>query len=98
MKRKEITDYDDNTKFPNRIVCRALPQPARFNDQPITFVISVKLTRFNATFIDTKITWPTNIKWVQLDHTLPPQPHSLTPRITDWPADFLETWKQDILW
>ena len=48
MKRQEVTSYDKATKYPNRIICRTLPQPARFNNEPITFVVSVDITPANS--------------------------------------------------
>jgi len=68
-------------------VCRVLPQPARLNEKPVVFYLSVS---------SNKVIWPQNINWKKENTALPELADS-GPRIKVWPKDFISAYKNDVL-
>ncbi|OFZ81845.1 MAG: hypothetical protein A2583_10575 [Bdellovibrionales bacterium RIFOXYD1_FULL_53_11] len=71
-------------------VCRLLPQPARFNGKPVSFVLKVS---------SSKTTWPASISWTpDKKPALPALSASASKtRITNWQSDFLKAYRDDLL-
>jgi hypothetical protein len=71
----------------SHLACRTLPQPARLDGRPFELIMS---------FENDAVSWPRNVSWDGApDAALDPLP----PRnpIRSWPADFEETYRQDVL-
>jgi len=68
-------------------ICRVLPQPARWNGRPVTFVLEVDASG---------VKWPKELQWkaacteLPLAEAAPAEPLA-------WPDDFLEAYRRDIL-
>jgi len=78
---------EDVKKMGSTLVCRVLPQPARLNGKPITFIVGLD---------GSKAAWPESIQWKEEEASLPgiPQEPAL---IKEWPAGFLEKYREDLL-
>lgn len=68
--------------------CRTLNQPARLNGKPVTFVLTVSANG--------EVVWPENIQWKAEPDALPEQSPAPT-RITRWPTDFTQAFRNDVL-
>jgi hypothetical protein len=66
-------------------VCRVLPQPARFNQRPVSFVLDVDGDTIN---------WPSEISWVEDDVTVPIIARETV--VKAWPNDALVVFRQDV--
>jgi hypothetical protein len=86
--RDVIVEYDMKTPAPERIVCRALPQPSRVQGVATTFVVTMSASQ--------NITWPSSIAWTNDVGTFPPPPASFAPKVNKWPATFETDWINDV--
>ncbi len=68
-------------------LCRILPQPARLNGRPKTFVITAD---------PSGVKWPAEIQWKSARTKLPAAAPLASP-ITIWPRDFAAAYRRDIL-
>ncbi|MEI8311889.1 MAG: M20/M25/M40 family metallo-hydrolase [Verrucomicrobiota bacterium] len=71
----------------NAPACRVLPQPARLNGRPATFILTAD---------SSGVKWPDEIRWKPA-HTELPLTAGAASRISDWPADFKAAYRKDIL-
>ncbi len=76
----------DIREMGSSLLCRVLPQPARLNGEPITFMIG--LDGENAL-------WPAVIAWKKEDVLLPVSPKAPA-SIKEWPKDFVEAYTEDV--
>ncbi len=67
--------------------CRVLPQPARLNGRPATFLLTVD---------SSGVKWPGEIRWKPA-HTALPRTAGAASRISAWPHDFTAAYRKDIL-
>lgn len=68
-------------------MCRVLPQPARWNGRPATFILTVD---------STGVKWPDEFQWKPACTRLPGT--TSTPSlIRDWPGGYLAAYRRDIL-
>ena len=67
--------------------CRVLPQPARLNGRPATFILTAD---------SSGVKWPDEIRW-KPSHTELPRTAGAASRISDWPGDFTAAYRKDIL-
>jgi hypothetical protein len=81
---------EDIKKIGSSLICRVLPQPARLNGKPVTFIIRLEG--------DSAI-WPKNIQWKKEDTALPALPGlpAQETLIKSWPKDFGDKYKEDVL-
>jgi hypothetical protein len=70
-----------------------IPQPSRFNADPITFVITVAVELEGLT----TVIWPDEIEWVEIQNKMPEEPNNLVPIIKYWPQNFTEMFRENIL-
>ena len=68
-------------------MCRVLPQPARWNGRPATFIFTVD---------SAGVKWPDEIQWKPAHTRLPDTAADPSP-IHGWPPDFLPAYRRDIL-
>ena len=68
-------------------VCRALPQPARWNGRPATFVVTVD---------SSGVKWPREIQWKPARTRLP-DAAAIPLAIRSWPGNFLADYRSDVL-
>lgn len=78
---------DDIKKIGSSLVCRVLPQPARLNGKPVTFIVRLEGDR---------VVWPANIQWKKENVSLPDLP-AREALIKDWPEDLSDKYKDDVL-
>lgn len=68
-------------------VCRVLPQPARWNGRPTTLTIAAD---------SSGVKWPQEIQWKPAHTTLPDTPAAPSV-IHEWPSDYLQAYRRDVL-
>lgn len=68
-------------------LCRVLPQPARLNGKPATFIVKV---------MGNEIIWPAQIKWKR-EPSLLQEPSRTEKLVKSWPANFKDLYKRDLL-
>jgi hypothetical protein len=76
----------DATDSPNRI-CRVVPQPARVNGKPKTYVIGIRGGR---------IRWPGDIAWRPASEGIDGRHRVAAGRPIAWPGDFVDRYKEDV--
>lgn len=78
---------DDIKKMGASLMCRVLPQPARLNGRPITFIVKIE---------GDKVVWQDGMQWKKEDTSLP-QGTAPGPVIKEWPKDLADGYKEDVL-
>lgn len=68
-------------------VCRVLRQPARLDDRPLSWILRVEGGRVH---------WPEEIAWIPAPAETV-KPEASAQRIQDWPADFTELLRRDLM-
>jgi hypothetical protein len=70
-----------------RIVCRNVPQLARLDEAPVSFVVTVR---------DGEVAFPDTIEWRGDAPALALAPIERKPLIETWPADFAASYQRDV--